>query len=351
MNFNIHNLIKFKVEGTNKGYLRYLSQDYSHFKTDEPVDSDFDIIVSDFAPANDNCYVVNHQYWVKENYLFCVDRHKVVRWKVCLRDLTERKTTVYFEGSKFGEVFLRDYIIEPLIGLKLAVKGFSLLHASGIAINNKGFIFPACKGVGKTSTLLNLIGKGTFLGNDKVIVSNDGSIYSYPSFVHIFSYNLSDVPHAFESLTLRQKTEIKIKNLINVLSWGYASFPLDVNPRSLWGEPGESYPLQSLVLLTKTNKDSINIAKCGDKERLITRLSIINKYEMQYFDDLLSAYSYVYPGSDSNIEAYWQTFSNNLSQALRKVACYEVEIPEKYTSDAYDRIYELLEENSSSETE
>lgn len=341
MNFNIHNLIKFKIEGTNKGYLRYLSEDYSHFKTDEPVDSDLDIIVSDFTPDNDNCYVVNHRYRVKKNYLFCTHRHKIVRWKVCLTDLTEKKTIVYFSGSKFGEVFLRDYIIEPLISLKLAAKGFSLLHASGIAINNKGFIFPACKGVGKTSTILNLIGKGIFLGNDKVILSNDGSVYSYPSFVHIFSYNLSDVPHAFESLTLKQKAEIRIKHLINVLSWRYASFPLNVNPQSLWGELGAVYPLRSLILLTKTNKDCINITECYDKEKVVKRLSIINKYEVQYFDELMSAYLYIYSGSD-NIEYYWQTFSSNLSQALSRVACYEVEIPKRYTSDTYARIYELL---------
>lgn len=347
MNFNIHNLVKLKVEGTNKGYLRYLSQDYSHFRTDGPVDSDLDIIVSDFTPDNHNCYVVNHKYWIKKNYLFCADRHKTVRWKVCLTNLTGRKTTVYFSGSKFGEVFLRDYIIEPLIGLKLAAKGFSLLHASGIAINDKGFIFPACKGVGKTSTILNLIGKGAFLGNDKVILSKDGTIYSYPSLVHIFDYNLSDVPYVFESLTLKQKAEIKIKHLINVLSWGYASFPLNVNPQSLWGELGKSCSLRSLILLTKTNRDAINIAKCHDKEKLIKRLCIINRYEMQYFDELLLAYLYAYPESDRNIEYYWQLFSNNVSQALRGVVCYEVELPERYTSDTYARIHELLEEQAS----
>jgi hypothetical protein len=348
MNFNIHNLVKVKLDGTNKGYLRYLSQDYSYFKTDKPIDPDIDIIVSNFTPDNSDCYVINRKYWVKKDYLFCEDRHKVVRWKVCLKDLAKKKVTVHFSGGKFGEVFLRDYILEPLIGLKLAAKGASLLHASGIAIDNKGFIFPACKGVGKTSTMLNLVGKGTFLGNDKVIVTNDGSVYSYPTFVHIFSYNLKDVPHAFRFLTLKQKAEIKTKHLMKVLSGGYVSLPLDVNPGDLWGEVGKSYPLGSLILLTKTNRSSTNVTECRDKAELIKRLAIINKYEMQYFDDLLSAYIFIYSGDDSHIESHWQIFSNNLSQALKNVACREVEIPAGYTSDTYDRIYGLLEEGSSS---
>ena len=126
MNFSLHNLTKFKVEGTNRGYLKYLSRDYAHFKTDEPVDSDLDIIISDFTPDNDNCYVVNRKYWIRKGYLFTTHHHKLVRWKVCIRDLTQKKTTVYFSGSKFGEVFLRDYIIEPLISLKLFAKGSPL---------------------------------------------------------------------------------------------------------------------------------------------------------------------------------------------------------------------------------
>lgn len=346
MNFNIHNLLKFRVEGTNKNYLKYLSQDYYHFKTNDPIDPDIDIIVSDFAPDNKDCYVVNHKYFIKENYLFCEDSHKIVKWKVCLRNLTERKTTVYFSGSKFGEVFLRDYIIEPLIALKLAVKGFSLLHASGMAIDGNGFIFPACKGVGKTSTILNLIGKGTFLGNDKIILSRDSFVYSYPSLVHIFSYNLRDIPHALSYLTMRQRIEAKIKLAIKVLSFEYASLPLDVDPWNLWGESGESYPLQSLILLTKTNRDTINVVALHEKDELAKRLSIINRYEMQYFDGLMSAYSYIYPRSDIDTELYWQTSKINLSHILKNIACYEIEVPRRYTLDTYNHILELLKVES-----
>ena len=341
-NFSIHGLIKFKVEGTNKRHLGYLNKDYACFKTNEPIEPDLDIVVSDFTPDNDDCYVVNHKYWVKEDYLFYTHRHKVVRWSVCLRDLDGKRTTVYFSGTKFSEVFLRDYIIEPLINLKLNSKGFSMLHASGIAVDKKGFIFPACKGVGKTSTLLNLIGRGTFIGNDKVILSSDGRVYSYPSFVHIFGYNLRDVPQAFESLTLKQRIDLKIKNCLSVLSGGYVTLPLDVNPQELWGKPCASYPLQSLILLTKTNRDNVKIAECHDKSQLIKRLAIINGYEMQHFQEILAAYSYVYPGSHESIEHYLASFQSNLAQALGKVLCYEVEVPSKYTADTYSSIDKLL---------
>jgi len=346
MNFNIHDLIKFKVEGTNTRYLRYLCRDYAHFKTDEPIDSDIDIFIADFTPDNNGCYIINHKHWVKEGYIFTTHRHKIVKWKVCLIGLAEKKTTVYFSGSTFGEVFLRDYILEPLISLKLTAKGFSLLHASGITVNNKGFIFPACKGVGKTSTILNLIGEGAFLGNDKVILSKDGTVYSYPTSVHIFHYNLSDIPQAFKFLSLKQKAEAKIKHLLNRVSLGYASFPLDINPQELQWQIGKSHPLQSLILLTKTNKNHTNIIKRHDKERLIKQLIAINKWEMQYFDDLISAYLYSYSRKNSNLAGYWHTFGNNLACALNTVPCYEVEIPEQYTTHTYSKIFnELLKQD------
>ena len=339
MNFNIHNLIKFKVEGTNARYLRCLSHDYAHFKTEESIDSDIDIFVRDFTPDDAGCYIVNHKHYVKEDYLFTTHRHKVVNWKVCLIGLTKKKTIVYFSGSIFGEIFLRDYILEPLISLKLAVKGFSLLHAAGVAIDNRGFLFPACNGVGKTSTLLNLAGEGAFLGNDRVILDRNGTVYSYPTSIHIFSYNLRDVPQAFSPLPLKEKVEVKIKHLLKKLSLGYASLALDINPQKLQWQIGKSYPLQSLILLTKTNKDSATTIERHDKARLIEQLITLNKWETQYFDELLSVYLYYYPDETPDS---WRTFNSNLSLALEGKTCYEVEVPREYTIDTYAQIHKLL---------
>lgn len=340
MNFNIHNLLKFRIDGTNKAYLKYFSQDYSYFQTNEPIDSDLDVIVSDFTPSNNDCYIINHRYYVKENYLFCKDRYKIVRWSLCIKDI-EDKPTVYFKGGVLGKTFLKDYIVEPLIGFKLAQKGYSLLHASGVTFNSKGFVFPSCKGVGKTSTILNLIETSdSFLGDESIILSNDSMVYSFPSYIHFYHYNLKSSPQISEKLGIKDKFELQLKHLIYVLSLKYASFSLDIDSKELFKEIGNKSRLQSLILLTKTNRDAINILENIDRKGLVKRLVLINKYQMQYFSDLLLAYSYICP--ESAVNSYWQTLENNLSNALAKVSCHEVEIPLNYDSKVYEKIYELL---------
>ncbi|GEM_PF-2643980 len=342
MDFNIHNLIKIHVDGTQKRTLNYFCRDYFHFTTVEPTEPDIEVIISDFVPDIDNCYLVNHKYYIKDDSIFCKDTHKVVKWKVYIKALSEKKTIVYFSGTKFSEVFLRDCIIEPIIALKLALKGFVFLHASGIAMHGKGFVFPACKGVGKTSTLLNLAGQGVFLGNDKVIISSDGYVYSYPTLVHIFGYNLKDMPHAFRLLSKRQRMETQIKRAIKKLSFEYASLPLDIDPQLIWGQLGNSYPLQSVILLSKSTKTDIKILEHDNKEEFIKRLTIINRYEMDYFENLLLAYSFIYPNSIMNIDQYWQTCRDILTKTLENTRCLEVEIPKIYTTDTYHKIFELL---------
>jgi hypothetical protein len=133
--------------------------------------------------------------------------------------------------------------------------------------------------------------------------------------------------------------------LIKLLTGGYASFPLDVNPRDLWGEAGGSYPLKSLLLLTKTNRDFTRVTPFQDTNLLIKRLSVINQFEMEYFDRLMSAYLYVYP--DSSVGQYWPAFSDNLGQALGSAACYDVEIPRRYNAETFTTILKLLEEQAS----
>ena len=340
MNFNIHDIFKFKIEGTDKRTLKHFSQDYSYFRTNKEIETELDIIVSDFTPSNDDCCIINHKYHVKEKYLFCKDSYKIVRWSFCIKDI-ENKPTVYFKGGIFSERFLRDLIIEPLIGFKLAQKGYSLIHASGVALNNKGFVFPACKGVGKTSTMLNLVEDGAiYLSNEPIIMSNDGIVYSFPSFIHFYHYNLKGTPQFSKNLKIKDRIELELKHLVYLLSLKYGSFALNIDSNNLFREVGGEYHLQSLLLLTKTNRKKVKILEDIDKKELVERLITINKFELQYFSDCLMAYSYIFPESTRN--SFWQTLESNFMSALSKITCHEVEIPFKYNSKTYEEIYKLI---------
>lgn len=340
MNFNIHNLIKLKVEGTNKRYLRYLSHDYSYFRTYEPVDSDIDIFLSDFTPDTDDCYVVDRKYWIKQDFLFCTHRHKVVRWKTRVTGLTQKKTTVYFSGSRFGELFLRDYIIEPLIGFKLATRGFSMLHASAISIGDAGFVFVGGPKAGKTAAILSLdVNNNAFLSDEITLLSNDGVIYSFPSPIRVYHYNLGGISH-HHKMAFRQNLEVRLKHYIYILSLGYAKLPLCINAEKLFERVGGAYPLRCLILLTTTRGDNVQVTEIADKKELINRLVTITQQQFHYWFKYVSAYSSLYPSSQ--VASYSQTIVDNLAKALSKVACYKITIPHNFSKSHRDKFQQAI---------
>lgn len=344
MQFDLHGLFRFQIEGTDKRLLRYFEKDYSCFRVSDETEPDLKVFVGDFTPSTDNSYVIDHKYYVRKNYIYWEDQYKVVRWRVSIENI-EGKPIIRFKGGLFSELFLRENILESLIGIKLAEKGFSLLHASGIALNGYGFVFPAGKGVGKTSTILNLSLEtdSLFLGNEPVIVSSDGMVYSFPSRIRLYHYNLKYIPQIYKRLTQGERLDFHMKHLIYLLSLKYGCLGLEIDPYKIFKKIGDKHPLQGLILLTRNNKsaDGIIIKENIDKRLLIDRLVFINRDEMLYFSKCMRAYSYIFP--DSEIASYWQTLAVNLSKTLSKISCHEIELPLEYTSEVYQEIYKFLE--------
>ncbi len=339
MNFSLHNLLYFKIQGMNKRYLDYLCREYSFFKTEDKIDPDVEIKIVDSVNPDDGFRLVDNKYCVKNGYLYCRDRYKVIRWRLAINDL-EGKTVVHFSGGFWGELVLKGFIIEPLLGLKLAPKGFSIMHASAMAINDAGFIFAGGPGTGKTASILSLnVHDGVFLSDEITVLSNDGMVYSFPSPIRLFYYNLKCMtPHR---MTPQQKLEVKIKHYIYILSLGYAKLPLHINARELFERVGGVYPLRCLFLLTKTNGEDIDVAEITNKKQLVERLVLINDQQFPYWCKYISAYSSVYPSSQ--VASYSRVMVDNLSQALDKVNCYEINVPHRFSKVQRDRFVQVIQ--------
>jgi hypothetical protein len=341
INFDIHGLLKFTIEGNNKKIIKHFEKDYAYFITNTDIEPDFKLIVSDFKMKNDNCYFINYKYYVRENYISCNDGYKIVKWKMSIENL-DTKPIVRFNGGIFSEIFLRDYIIEPLIAFLFNQKGYVLLHASSIAYKDRGYIFPATKGTGKTSTLLNLIKDGgIYLSNEPTLLSENGVVYSYPSFIHVYYYNFKSVPFLSENLYFLQKIELYLKNFAHVLSFKFVSFSLNLDAKCLFKEIGTSLPLKTLILLNKTNRNNVIIHPKINKSDVIDKLVIINQFEWEYFTRLANAYSYVFP--KSSVSMFWEIYRKNLEKSLKNCDLYSVDVPKVYDDKTYDEIFKLIQ--------
>ncbi|MEM2292953.1 MAG: hypothetical protein QXX41_06715 [Nitrososphaerota archaeon] len=91
------------------------------------------------------------------------------------------------------------------------------LHAGAVERDGKAYVFTGEGGVGKTSSVLNLVKNGfNYLSDDFLLVSDDGFAFPAPRRVHIFDYNLKDKDIAKRALGRKRLYYIPLSKLINV---------------------------------------------------------------------------------------------------------------------------------------
>lgn len=338
--FNIHNLITFSIEGTNKRIINHIEKEFAFFKTDEHINPDIKVIVTDFIPELKNCYFINSQYYIKDNYLYCEDRQKFVEWKLCIKNIST-KPVIYFNGNLFSELFLRDYILDPLISYKLCQHGIFFLHASSISIEGKGFVFTGPPRVGKTSLSLYLAEKNnSFLSDEISIISSKGIVYSYPSPIRIYYDNLKCNKNLYKKMPLNEKFMLNLKNIIQKLSLNYIKIPHFIFAEKCFDIVGKKIPIYSIYLLSITNKDNTNLLQDINKEQFINSLVQINKQQFYRFSEYLSAYSFINPKFD--IKTYWSTMESNIRECLNLINYFELEIPSSFKCSSFEECYKIL---------
>jgi hypothetical protein len=74
----------------------------------------------------------------------------------------------------------------------------------------------------------------------------------------------------------------------------------------------------------------------------VKRLILVNKYQFRHFSEYMSAYSYCYPKSE--MTSYWQILENNLFDSIKKVHCYEIEVPSEYNYGSFEEFDNILNE-------
>lgn len=175
-NYNIHNIIRFQLANRNlKGLFNDFNPEYEYFLVKEDVDPDFRItIANEFNNTNNK----NIKYKFNKNYK---------KWNVEIIEYEHGFIDIYIVPKLTGfrrhmKYFtLKTIYIRSLIYYCLIRKGGTLIHSSGVNINNKAFLFVGRPGVFKTSLLMDIIKNtnATFLGEENTFLYN-GKIYPFP---------------------------------------------------------------------------------------------------------------------------------------------------------------------------
>ena len=148
INYNLHDILKFKII-RDKGYgLRDLiNLKFSFFEVDNVDNPDIILNIGKFTPSNENCYLVDHKYYIKENYFHCRDSEGKAEWEVEILGFEDEATIINFNGrvkgfqSFMNPDFIAQNFLLRLIEYKLGIKGYLFAHSAGISKNEQAYVF------------------------------------------------------------------------------------------------------------------------------------------------------------------------------------------------------------------
>ena len=346
LNYNIHDILRFKIiRDTGHGLRDMINLKFSFFEVDDVDNPDITLNIGKFTPSNENCYLVDHKYHIKENYFYCKDSEGKGKWEVEIAGFEDGHTMINFDGciSGFQSIINLDFIAQNsllrVIEYKLAKKGYFLAHAAGISKNGEAYVLAGRGGTFKTSLCMDFIRRAgfEFLGDDHVILHKD-MIFSFPMGLRVFDFTCGHLPNE-ESW-----------NISNRIGFG----------RYLWDKRGKRdnsieiskvSKLKSLFFIVRTKKEGISKRKIILKEA-VDRLVTNNRLE-----DFISlggmginsgpflkyalSYSYIFP--DGKIAREREESGTMLRNILENVSIYEIEIPYNYDSTVFNAVHRIIE--------
>lgn len=342
--YNIHDLVRFKIINKDNFLNRLFSNlnlEYKNFKSEEGGDSDFTIYLGDFTPSNQECYVLDNNYYIKEDYLYCRDSYKIAKWELELSGFESGNMKVRISTNSSASMMISGFIIDPLIIFKLNEKGYPIVHSSCVSRTNHAHLFTAQGGSGKTSTALYAVDRCfNFLG-DNFIILNNGYVLSFLSPLNIFSFNL--VPIVKKNMDAKTKAEFLLKDLLYKMTG--LRLVTKINVKDIFQDSLEdNSKIESIFLLIP--KEKFDIVEINKKD-LIGHMVANMKLDSFPFIKYMMEYSYMFP--ESKMATHWERYEENLKRNLNgDITIYKVEVPQKYDVSVFEKIFRVIENGSNS---
>jgi len=350
LSYNLHDILKLKITRDEGHGLRDLiNLKFSFFEVEDINNPDVTLNIGKFSPSNKNCYLVDHKYYVKENYFYCKELEGKGKWEVELKGLDEKHTIINFNGGLKGTQSLinRDFIAQMLllniIEYKLARKDYFLLHAGGVSRDGEAFIFAGRGGTSKTSICLDLVKRAGFslLGDDHVILHED-KVLSFPTSLRVLDFMFRYLP---------DENSWNFLNKLRFAKYIWSKRKKEVM-EDIMVRISKPSKLKRLFFIVRTSKKEMNKRELSLEE---ATAKFITNNELEYFISLsrmginsapflryMLAYSFVFPRS--SVASLQSVQKRKVEALLSSIApIYEVEVPAHYSGATFNQILRLLD--------
>lgn len=359
LNYNIHNILKFQIIREGKsGFNELFNLRFSCFEVERVEKPDIVLNIGHFVPSNEDCYLVDHKYYIKDNYFYCRESEGKARWEVEIKGWEQGDAVINFHLSRQFQpnpvdmlrvpFFLPQAFLLRIIEHKLGEKGYFLTHSAAISKGDKAYLLSGRAGGFKTSLCMDFVRRAGFdcLGDDRVILYED----------KVFGFLMNSAMFEFMAERLPDETHFGALKQAQFVS-RYL--------RTGRGKAGENKPksakLKALLLVAKSNRldnKQVNfepISRSSLKEvvnslLLSTRLEDFCGMGMPSFGissapflRYMLAYTFVFP--KSSVATQEKRLAERLRVSLENIPIYRVEIPSEYSSDTFNQIHEFIEKN------
>jgi hypothetical protein len=200
--YNIHGIVK--VASNVGGFLP------KHFESEPLKRVDIEILQGDFEFDNRRHKKIGSFWGGKNNVYFESSFYGRPVYKIMISNM-KGKTKLRF--TNMSKIFNVSKLVMMLLEIKLLQKGCSLVHAGGVSKGGRGVVLFGWPGVGKSSTIFGLSRERNFevFGDDIIIVSKNGRLYSFPTKAGVFyrSENVGEL-----KLPLVKRLELFLRYLI-----------------------------------------------------------------------------------------------------------------------------------------
>jgi len=353
LSYDIHNIIEFKilVESRKLSLMRILNHEYSFFEVAGVDDPDIILNIDKFIPSNDDCYVVDDKYYIKENYFYCKDSEGRAKWEMEIFGFEKGKTMVNLNfnisgvRAMFSGFAAQIFLLRSLVHYKLGTKSYFLIHSAGISKNGQTYLFAGRGGAFKTTLAMDFVRKAKFdfLGDENVMIYDD-KVLPYLSTIASFSFRCKYMPTEELHNILDRMRQI-------IYYWRY----MHTKTKDEQIYVANSSKLKALFLITRKNSPELAITENSDLDNIISKLITNEKMEISilpthtltgvtsnHYLNYMLAYSFIFP--DSQVATYWGDMRKGLKEVLKDMPIYVVEVPYKYSTEVFDKIYEQIKE-------
>lgn len=337
MYFNIHDLVRIKVQTSIDSKVDVALKHFREFEEQRLDDKDVDLFIYDYSECPSfKDYSVVSECEYSDNWLNVPDE------RFCF-NFVDRPLVVYCDSYKIPLTFL--------VELVLLSKGYSLIHSAAVRYNKKNYLLVGFGGVGKTTIVSAIIDDGGKLFGDDIVIVNGKEVLSFPRDFAIYPYHLEvlkirdkevlsefgrikQLNRLFKSgmgralismmnsfLTRRGYVAVAPGRILNfVTKEGYVS----VSPKKIFGADciAERGRIDDVYYLSRADVPELTVEKINFD--LAKNCAYTLLYEWHQSMPLLSIYSGL---SDFSLDPIYNQIYNLFRRAFTRHKCRQIKIP------------------------